>query len=100
MKKIQTIILWSMIAWAILDGAVSWFLLLLQCSPVSYFWDKSQTGNCLNSDLLTSITYIYSSAALVSDLAVAIVPLFIIQPLRMNFRSKCLLAVPLSMGCV
>lgn len=74
-------------------GLVLMFSLLLQCRPISYFWtrvafDPTVEGTCVNTELVIALTWAYSAVAACCDLAVGIVPYFIIRKLNMPWRRK------------
>ncbi|KAL2861150.1 putative integral membrane protein [Aspergillus lucknowensis] len=99
--RIHNIILWGVIAVSIVVGLVFWFILTLQCHPVDYFWHRlTSNGKCLDTDYILDIAYLYSVTATICDLVLGLLPIVLIWPLHMNFRTKAALAGILSMGCV
>ena len=96
-------ILWGVIAVSIIVGLVFWFMLTLQCHPVSYFWERLNRpgeGHCMNVDHLIAMAYAYSIQATVCDLILGILPAVLVWSLQMNIRAKVALIAILSMGCV
>lgn len=86
-------------------GLVLMFGLLFQCRPVSYFWtrvafDPTIHGTCVITDVVEALTYAYSAVAAACDLAVGIVPFFIIWGLNMPFRRKVAAVAICSIGCM
>ncbi|EPS31207.1 hypothetical protein POX_h09506 [Penicillium oxalicum] len=78
-----------------------WIALLLNCRPVSYFWDSAnptKTGTCMSLHELAMIVYVYSSFTIVCDLTLSILPIFLVWKLQMSPRTKVAVVVILSMG--
>ncbi|KAF2265739.1 hypothetical protein CC78DRAFT_598319 [Lojkania enalia] len=81
-------------------GSVFFFATLLQCNPISYFWDKSQPGTCLNMDVIIGLTFWYSAVSALCDFTFGLLPVFLVWRLNMDRRTKIALVPLLSMGCV
>ena len=73
-------------------------LLLLQCKPMSYFWNQKQPGHCVNSHFIANASYVFSGVCMVTDLTLAILPIFIVWNLSLNRRAKAAVAAILGMG--
>ncbi|KAL4863304.1 hypothetical protein BDV12DRAFT_206644 [Aspergillus spectabilis] len=102
-RRIHRIILWGICAVIIIIGLVFWLILLLDCQPISYFWERmdiSKQGTCLSVDVLLIIAYIYSSLTIVCDVALGILPACLIWGLQMTQRTKIALCGILSLGAV
>lgn len=98
--KIHSVILWVLVAFSIVIGLVFFFMLTLQCTPVSYFWERTGTGNCIKTDYLIDIAYLYSVVATACDLTLGLLPILLVWNLQMTTKTKAALAGILSMGCV
>lgn len=105
----HTIIIWAVIAVTTIVGLVFWFMLTLQCQPVSFFWQRvrplmdptaSVSGTCMDLDRIIAIAYFYSVTATCCDLTLGLLPIFLVWNLHMNTRTKAALAAILGMGCV
>lgn len=66
-----------------------------QCSPVSKFWNPSQPGKCLDGP---KYTYGTIGIVLATDLAVVVMPTWILHNLHMPFRRKAMYISFLSFG--
>lgn len=89
----------------VLSGLVFFFLMLLQCKPLSYFWNRTNTdpgtgGSCVSINIIIVMTYIYSTFAVLCDFTVGILPIFIAYRLYMKKEAKIALVGILSMACV
>ncbi|KAJ5906073.1 uncharacterized protein N7473_002989 [Penicillium subrubescens] len=102
-KKAHRIILWVNIGVIIAIGLMFWFVLLLDCQPVSYFWnrvDPRYSGTCLSVDILLDIAYLYSALTIICDLTLGILPVFLVWTLQMNRRTKIAVGGILSLGAI
>lgn len=80
-------------------GILFFFLTLLHCKPVRYFWDQdSIQGTCLKVEILVDIAYFYSAAAAVCDLTIAVLPAFFIRKSKLRRRDKFAIAIILGIG--
>jgi hypothetical protein len=66
-----------------------------QCSPISKFWNREQPGKCLDGP---KYTYGTIAIVLITDLAVVIMPTWILHNLHMPFRRKAMYITFLSFG--
>lgn len=70
-----------------------------ECTPPSYFWDKTiDGGSCMDSKIIVALMYLYSSSSLFSDATYAIFPIFLIRGLQMDKRTKYALMPILGLG--
>lgn len=84
----------------VLTGIVFFFVTLLQCHPINYFWFKDQEGTCLPSEVIVALTYLYSVFSVICDFTFAILPMFLIHGLQMDPRTKFALVPILCLACV
>lgn len=107
--KTHAIILWIVIGMTAIVGLVFWFILTLQCTPVSYFWRRVPLfldptlpihGSCMSVDSIIDMAYVYSVTATLCDLTLGLLPIALVWNLQMNRRTKVALAGILGMGCV
>ncbi|KAJ5654740.1 hypothetical protein N7490_001743 [Penicillium lividum] len=102
-KRVHHIILWGVIGLTIAIGLVFWLVLLLDCQPISYFWnqvDGEHTGKCLSVDILIDISYFYSAVTIICDFTLGILPIFLVWDLQMNRRTKMAVGGILSLGAI
>lgn len=102
-KKTHRISLWITITATIVIGLLFWLVLLLECRPISYFWnqmDGESTGSCPPVDVLLDIAYVHSATTVVCDLTLGILPIFLVWHLQMNRRTKMAVGGILSLGAV
>jgi hypothetical protein len=107
--KVHALILWVVIGVTSIVGLVFFFMLTLQCHPVSYFWQRVRVyypphapvlGSCMSLDSIIAMAWVYSIVATCCDLTLGLLPLFLVWNLQMNSQTKAALAGILGMGCV
>jgi hypothetical protein len=84
----------------VLTGLVFFFVTLLQCMPLSYFWDQQQEGSCVPIDVIIALTFLYSVVSVICDFTFAILPIFLVWNLNMSLKTRSLLVPILGMACV
>lgn len=99
-QRVHHYILYLAMLCSVLSGLVFFFVTLLQCQPITYFWNKDQNGTCISPSIIAALTYLYSAINMVCDFTFALLPLHIIRGLQMNIRTKYALVPILGMGCI
>ncbi|CAI6292913.1 unnamed protein product [Periconia digitata] len=84
----------------ILTGLVFFFVTLLQCRPIDYFWNRKIPGSCINVDVIIGLTFLYSIISIICDFTFAILPIFLVWSLNMDFRTRALLVPIFGMACI
>jgi len=77
---------------AVIAGLALFFIVFLQCIPLSRAWDKSLGGSCINVDVIIISTYVYSAFAVLTDLTLTILPIHLIWNLQSDRKTKIALA--------
>lgn len=107
--KFHSIILRAVICMTSIVGLVFFFILTLQCHPVSYFWQRvrvyypphhSIPGSCMNINGIIAMAWVYSIVATCCDLTLGLLPILLVWNLQMKMQTKVALAGILGMGCV
>lgn len=99
-SQIQRRIIYTAMGLTVLTGVLFFFVTLLQCSPVSFFWNKHQTGTCLNIDVIIALTFFYSAISALCDFTFGLMPFWLVWGLNMRKSEKMALIPILSMGCM
>ncbi|OAG05522.1 uncharacterized protein CC84DRAFT_1067354, partial [Paraphaeosphaeria sporulosa] len=73
----------------------AFFANVFACSPVPKFWDDRIPGRCINK---TAMYYANAAISVVTDVALVILPIFIIRKLQLRRREKYTLAFILGLG--
>ncbi|KAF2649234.1 hypothetical protein K491DRAFT_721863 [Lophiostoma macrostomum CBS 122681] len=84
----------------VLTGGVFFFVTIFQCTPVSYFWDASKNGTCVDVNIIIGLTYLYSVVSAACDFTFGILPIFLVMKLNMSHSTKWALAPILSIACL
>lgn len=94
-------IIYLVMGLTVATGLVFFFVSVLQCHPVSYFWEKfTGSGTCVNIDIIIAVAFAYSAVASVCDFTFGLLPIFLVWNLHMAKNQKIMLIPILSMACV
>jgi hypothetical protein len=99
-RKLHTYIIYAAMLVSVAAGGTFFFVTLFQCNPISFFWNKSQNGTCVNDDIIIALGFLYSSFAIITDFTFALLPAFLIAGLQLKRRTKYALIPLLAMGCM
>ncbi|PYI06938.1 hypothetical protein BO78DRAFT_342208 [Aspergillus sclerotiicarbonarius CBS 121057] len=92
-KRVHLAFIYIIMTLTVLMGLALMFGLLFQCRPISFFWtrvafDPAIQGTCVIVQVVEALTYAYTAVAAACDLAVGIVPFFIVWGLNMPWKRK------------
>lgn len=99
-QRIHQWIIYTVMGLTVLTGLVFFFVTLLQCTPIDFFWNKKQDGFCVNIDIIIALTFLYSVVSVACDFTFAILPMFLVWNLNMSVRTRVVLVPILGMACV
>lgn len=99
-KKLHTWIIYAASMCTVVGGVVFFFVTLLQCQPISHYWNKTGEGHCISMDIIIALGYLYSVFSVITDFSFAILPGFVIWHLNLQKRARLILIVLITMGCV
>ncbi|KAK6068058.1 integral membrane protein [Seiridium cupressi] len=99
-QRLHTWIIYGAMVITGITCTVFFFVTVLQCQPVSFFWNKHQSGTCVNMDVIIALAYLYSTCAVITDFTFALIPAWIISGLQLHRRTKIALIPLMAMGCV
>ncbi|KAH6867874.1 hypothetical protein B0T10DRAFT_419268 [Thelonectria olida] len=95
-EKTHRIILWTTLTFATLSTSVVIIGLFVICRPISTAW--GHPGKCAPTVVITSLGYLVSAGALVTDWICAILPGFILYKTNMKMWTKISITVILGLG--
>lgn len=99
--RIHVWILYAAISLATVVGLIFLFFTIFQCHPIDHFWNQlTESGTCIDVNVLLGIAYLYSVGAAVTDLTIGLLPVALIWNLRMNPRAKVAIIGILGIGCI
>ncbi|KAK1569797.1 uncharacterized protein LY79DRAFT_643380 [Colletotrichum navitas] len=100
-RKLDIWIIYIVMMLTVCTGLVFFFVTLLQCQPISYFWNQStQNGHCVPMDVIIALTFLYSAFSVICDFTFAILPIVLIWNLKMNHKTKLALVPVMLMACI
>ncbi|KAF2132037.1 hypothetical protein P153DRAFT_364488 [Dothidotthia symphoricarpi CBS 119687] len=99
-NRIHILIVYAAMGTTVVAGLTFFFVTVFQCYPVSYFWDKTQDGTCVNMDVVIALAFIYSVCTIISDLVFAVLPAFVVYNLQLKRGTKIALIPLLTMGVI
>lgn len=99
-RRLHIWILYSVMVVTIFAGIVFMLVLLLQCHPVTYFWNKDQSGHCISWTVIIAMSWVWSVFAATCDFTVGIVPVFLVWGLKMDTRTKVAVVSILGLACI
>jgi hypothetical protein len=101
-EKIHKTVIWTIIIITEVYGFIYFFIFVLQCRPLNFFWTRftGVSGSCSDPNITVIATYVNSAISCIGDWTFAIVPVFIIWNLQMNQRTKVSVGVILAMGAL
>lgn len=101
MKRHYIWLIYAVATLAAVSGIVATFIIVFQCKPVSYFWDKSiEGGKCISQEVTLGAFYAYSVIAAVCDITIGVLPIFLLKNLQTNKKTKTAIIGILSMACM
>ncbi|CAJ2503689.1 Uu.00g110830.m01.CDS01 [Anthostomella pinea] len=85
-------------------SAIFFILFIVQCQPVSLFWQRfgadPPAGHCNDARIISDVFYGYSAISCLTDWTYSILPIFIVVKLQMSTRLKVSVALILASGAI
>ena len=101
LKKAHIWIIRVVMLGTVVFGTTYFFLMLLQCNPISQFWMVSPgSSKCMNPKIITYTTYTAAGVTALADWTFGILPIFIVWDLKMPRKSKIMVAGILAFGAM
>ncbi|KAH7164947.1 hypothetical protein DER46DRAFT_684894 [Fusarium sp. MPI-SDFR-AT-0072] len=82
-------ILQGLVNLSVLMSSVGFIVIMVQCQPIQSFWNPSK-GKYMNKILPTILTYAASVSNVITDFAVADIPMCLVRKLQMRPIFECL----------
>lgn len=95
--------MYAVTALTVIVGIIFFVYMMIQCSPVSYFWTRmlgNTSGKCGYVDAIIILLYLFSASSALFDLTVGLLPILLVRNLQMNQRTKIAVAGLLGMACM
>lgn len=78
------------------------FVFVFQCLPVSFFWTQARGdthGRCLDQDaVFNPVGQVYAGVTFVYDATMALLPWFMVRKMRLDLRTRIMIASVLALG--
>ncbi|KAK5657954.1 hypothetical protein OQA88_2506 [Cercophora sp. LCS_1] len=94
LPKVQ-IACWILLSFVGVWGTLQLCLVIFQCRPISAFWDKSAGPACLR---VGPQWYVHATGNIVTDIAIFVLPLPVLNTLRLPVMDKLCLVGMFSLG--
>jgi hypothetical protein len=75
-------------------------VVVLQCLPPSYYWNRNQPGKCSSPELMVGSSITYGVVCMATDFTIGTIPIFIVRNMQMNIRTKLAVTGILAMATV
>ncbi|KAI0406066.1 hypothetical protein F4802DRAFT_115243 [Xylaria palmicola] len=102
-RKWHRLVLHGIVAITGIMTIVYFFLVVFQCSPPAYFWERMREGalgSCVHSRRTQNATLVWGSFAAAMDWMLGLLPISILWNVRINRQSKVGIAAILSFGII
>ncbi|KAI1755164.1 hypothetical protein F4782DRAFT_527888 [Xylaria castorea] len=102
-RKWQRLVLHLIIGATAVMTVVYFFIVVFQCSPPSYFWQRMREGalgSCNHAVAVEAATLVWGSFAAAMDWMLGLLPIAILWHVRINRQSKVGIAAILSFGII
>ena len=87
---------YAVLTFILLSSSIITILTIFSCQPVQYFWDRDIAGgSCLD---ITALAYANSGLAVLHDLIIIILPIFMLWNLQMSRKKKVFIGVMFALG--
>jgi hypothetical protein len=96
-KKKYVRILQALIVMSVALSSFGIIFLLVQCRPFEAHWIPSK-GTCFSKLIPTILTYAASVSNVVTDSAVAVIPMFLVRKLQMRHKLKLYAQLIMALG--
>lgn len=99
-KTTHKVIIYATLAGVLAFSTFYFFLVLFQCSPVSFFWGQYEgmKGTCINPAAVPDASIAHSVVSFTADWILGLLPIVLIWDIQMNRRTKISIAAILSLG--
>jgi hypothetical protein len=101
-NKVHRRIIWIDLGIIWVVTVAYFFIMVFQCSPVSYFWMQvyGMEGHCIDPRVVPAATIAHSILSAFSDWILGLLPIFMLWHVKLNKRTKVTISVLLSLGLV
>lgn len=84
----RTRLLYSMAALQVVLALIPCIIVYVQCTPIEKLWNPSLPGHCWDPSILNNITYFMTAYTIMTDIALAAMPITAFWKLHMRTSTK------------
>jgi hypothetical protein len=104
-QRWQIAVIWTVLSVVLLFNIFYFFVALVQCLPISYFWMRVSVipvpkGKCVSHGLADGSTYAATAVNAFADWTLGLLPIALVWNLGLGLKTKISVAAVLSMGIV
>ncbi|KAK1978703.1 hypothetical protein LZ30DRAFT_728245 [Colletotrichum cereale] len=97
-EKVYHRVLTGLLVLCSVVSTTSIIVVLNQCHPLERYWDKSVPGTCMTPASATAMSYISSAVNVITDISVAIIPIFLLRHVQMRPQLKFYIRMLFGLG--
>jgi hypothetical protein len=99
-SKPQRIVIYVVIALMLIYSICFLFIVIFQCSPVSFFWNwhPGAPGRCNNHHILANTGYAHMALSFVADWTLGLMPIWLLWKVQISRQRKIAISVLLGFG--
>lgn len=93
-------IIWVNLGVSTIVSTAFFFILVFQCTPVSYFWNQAYgyKGYCVDRNVIPVAVVVHSILSALSDWCLGLLPVALLWNVKINRRTKVIIVILLSLG--
>ncbi|OJI97908.1 hypothetical protein ASPVEDRAFT_49815 [Aspergillus versicolor CBS 583.65] len=96
-------VLYGATALVVTSGIVFFILMMVQCSPISFWWrhiEGDTDGKCTTVNTIGIMLYVFSVTSALFDMTVGLLPIILVRGLQMSRKTKIAAAGLLGLACI
>lgn len=96
-------VLYGATALVVTSGIVFFILMMVQCSPISFWWrhiEGDTDGKCTIVNTIGIMLYVFSVTSALFDMTVGLLPIILVRGLQMSRKTKIAAAGLLGLACM
>ncbi|KAI1336610.1 hypothetical protein F5Y15DRAFT_197512 [Xylariaceae sp. FL0016] len=92
--------LWAITTFVIAQSLFSCMILLLSCTPIEGFWNKSIDPTCYDANLFTTLSITSAVLSVFTDIVLATLPIPMIRTIHLQSKTRAYLAIIMGIGWI
>lgn len=82
---------------------IMFFVIVFQCVPISFYWTRATdytNGRCMDPIWTFKATYGFNATFILFDVTMALLPWLMVRKLKLDLRTRLMVATILALGSV